>query len=71
MEEKEDLGFDDPFFATDEVVKTKAAVSLRKEARAKKHAEKIKEKEEAASHRAEIQLLITEGFGQDGGLVVG
>lgn len=65
-EEKEDLGFDDPFFATDEVVKTKAAVSLRKEARAKKHAEKMKAKEEAESQRAELELLMTEGVGEDG-----
>ena len=65
-EEKEDLGFDDPFFATDEVVKTKAAVSLRKEARAKKHAEKLKAKEEAESQRAELELLMTEGVGEGG-----
>ena len=45
-EEKEDLSFDDPFVATGEVGKTKAAVSLRKETRTKKHAEKMKAKEE-------------------------
>ena len=63
---KEDLGFDDPFFATDEVVKTKAASDLRKEARAKKHAEKVKAREEAESQRAELELLMTEGVGEDG-----
>lgn len=59
--EKEDLGFADPFFATDEAVKTKAAVSLRKEARAKKHAEKVAAKAAAEGQRAELELLMTDG----------
>jgi hypothetical protein len=62
--EKEDLGFDDPFFATDEAVKTKAAVSLRKEARAKKHAEKLAAREAAESQRAELELLMTDGVAE-------
>ncbi len=65
-EEKEDLGFDDPFFATDEVVKTTAAKSLRKEARDKKHAEKMAKLAEEESHRAELELLMTDGAGEDG-----
>ncbi|KAI9644914.1 pre-rRNA-processing protein esf1 [Ciborinia camelliae] len=57
-EAKEDLGFDDPFFATDEATKSKAAKSLRKEERKKKHEAKIKEAEEKASNRAELELLM-------------
>ena len=34
------------------------AVSLRKEARTKKHSEKVKAKEEVESQRAELELLI-------------
>lgn len=58
VETKEDLGFDDPFFATDEATKTKAAKSLRKEERKKKHEAKLKEQEEKASNRAELELLM-------------
>lgn len=57
-EEKEDLGFDDPFFATEEVVKTKGCCVFAqggKEARAKKHAEKMKAKEEAESQRVDLE----------------
>ncbi|KAJ8060299.1 hypothetical protein OCU04_010635 [Sclerotinia nivalis] len=57
-EAKEDLGFDDPFFATDEATKSKAAKSLRKEERKKKHEAKLKEAEEKASNRAELELLM-------------
>ncbi|KAA8571269.1 hypothetical protein EYC84_000596 [Monilinia fructicola] len=57
-ETKEDLGFDDPFFATDEATKSKAAKSLRKEERKKKHEAKAKEAEEKASNRAELELLM-------------
>lgn len=38
--------------------KAKSAVPLRKEARAEKHAEKVKAKEKAESHRAELELLM-------------
>ncbi|TGO89620.1 hypothetical protein BPOR_0100g00020 [Botrytis porri] len=58
VEAKEDLGFDDPFFATDEATKAKAAKSLRKEERKKKHDAKLKEAEEKASNRAELELLM-------------
>ncbi|QSZ34436.1 hypothetical protein DSL72_006028 [Monilinia vaccinii-corymbosi] len=58
VEVKEDLGFDDPFFATDEATKSKAAKSLRKEERKKKHEAKAKEAEEKASNRAELELLM-------------
>ncbi|ESZ90814.1 putative Pre-rRNA-processing protein esf1 [Sclerotinia borealis F-4128] len=58
VEAKEDLGFDDPFFATDEATKAKAAKSLRKEVRKKKHEAKLKEAEEKASNRAQLQLLM-------------
>ena len=53
-----DLGFDDPFFATDEAVKNKAAKSLRKEERQKRREAKAKEAEEKASNRAELELLM-------------
>ncbi|RAL61121.1 hypothetical protein DID88_010460 [Monilinia fructigena] len=58
VEAKEDLGFDDPFFATDEATKSKAAKALRKEERKKKHEAKAKEAEEKASNRAELELLM-------------
>ena len=57
-EKETDLGFDDPFFATDEAVKTAAAKSLRKEERTKKREAKAKEAEEKASNRAELELLM-------------
>ncbi|CZR69451.1 related to Streptococcus M protein [Phialocephala subalpina] len=58
--EKEDLGFDDPFFATDEAVKEKASKSLRKEDRLKKKAAKAAEAAEKESHRAELELLMAD-----------
>jgi NUC153 domain len=56
--EREDLGFDDPFFATDEVVKEKASKSMRKEERLKKREAKAKEAAAKASQRAELELLM-------------
>ncbi|KAG0646205.1 Pre-rRNA-processing esf1 [Hyphodiscus hymeniophilus] len=56
--EDADLGFDDPFFATDEAVKMAAAKSARKEERAKKRDARAKEVEEKASRRAELELLM-------------
>ncbi|KAN0096009.1 hypothetical protein V8E51_014814 [Hyaloscypha variabilis] len=58
--EKGDLGFDDPFFATDEVVKEKASKSLRKEERLKKREVKAKEAAARASQRAELELLMVD-----------
>ncbi|KAE9371049.1 hypothetical protein N431DRAFT_425737 [Stipitochalara longipes BDJ] len=58
--EKEDLGFDDPFFAADEVVKEKASKSLRKEERLKKREAKAKEAAARASQRAELELLMVD-----------
>lgn len=58
--EKEDLGFDDPFFATDEVIKEKASKSLRKEERLKKREAKAKEAAARASQRAELELLMVD-----------
>ncbi|RDW80386.1 pre-rRNA-processing protein ESF1-like protein [Coleophoma crateriformis] len=57
-EADEDLGFDDPFFATNEAVKEKAAKGNRKEDRRKKREAKEKEAEEKATQRAELELLM-------------
>ena len=57
-EKEGDLGFDDPFFATDVAVKEKASKSLRKEERQKKRGAKAKEAAEKASNRAELELLM-------------
>jgi hypothetical protein len=54
----ENLGFDDPFFATDEKVKTKASKSQRKEARLAKREAKAAEAAAKASNRAELELLM-------------
>jgi hypothetical protein len=56
--EDEDLGFDDPFFASDEKVKTKAPKSQRKEARLAKREAKAAEAAAKASNRAELELLM-------------
>ena len=56
--EPEDLGFDDPFFTTDDAVKEKAIKSQRKEEKKKKREAKAKEAEEKASNRAELELLM-------------
>jgi hypothetical protein len=58
--EKEDLGFDDPFFATDEVAKEKASKSLRKEERLKKREAKAKEAAARTAQRAELELLMVD-----------
>ena len=47
-------------------MKTKTAVSLRKETREKKDAEKMKANEEAESRRAELELRMIGGVGEDG-----
>lgn len=65
-EPEADLGFDDPFFATDEKVKSKAASDLRKAARAKKHAEKKALLDAAAEQKKELELLMTEGVDEGG-----
>jgi len=57
-EPQEDLGFDDPFFSTDAVVKNKASKSLRKEEREKKRAAKQAESVEKASQHAELELIM-------------
>ncbi|KAE8441986.1 hypothetical protein EG329_004112 [Mollisiaceae sp. DMI_Dod_QoI] len=57
---EKDLGFDDPFFATDEAVKEKASKSQRKEDRLKKRAAKAAEAAEKASNRAELELLMAD-----------
>ena len=55
--EKEDLGFDDPFFA-DEQTKDKASKTAHKEERRKKREAKRREAQAAASNRAELELLM-------------
>lgn len=57
-EEKEELGFDDPFFATDEAVKEKAAKGLRKEERQKKREAKQVAAEASAAEKAKLELLM-------------
>ena len=57
-EKNVDLGFNDPFFATDEAVKTAATNSLRKAEREKKREAKAEEAGEKASNRAELELLM-------------
>jgi hypothetical protein len=56
--EKDDLGFDDPFFAADEVVKQKASKAIRKEERLRKREAKAAEAAAKASQRAELELLM-------------
>lgn len=58
VEEKSDLGFQDPFFATDEAVKEKATKSLRKEERQKKREAKQAEAEASAAEKAKLELLM-------------
>jgi hypothetical protein len=55
---KEDLGFDDPFFATKEAAKEKASKSIRKEERMKRREAKAAEAAAKASQRAELELLM-------------
>lgn len=59
-EEPADLGFDDPFFATDTAVKETAAKSLRKEERKKRRDAKQAEAEAKAAQRAELELLMVD-----------
>jgi hypothetical protein len=61
----EDLGFDDPFFAEDPAVKDAAAKSQKKEARAKRRAEKQAEADAADAQRAELELLMTDNTGEE------
>jgi hypothetical protein len=63
--EKEDLGFDDPFFA-DEKVKEKASKEARQEERRKKREAKQKEAQAAASNKAELELLMEDTAAADG-----
>jgi len=56
--DNEDLGFDDPFFVTDEAVKEKASKSIRKEGRLKRREAKAAEAAAKASNRAELELLM-------------
>ena len=58
--EKDDLGFDDPFFAADDSIKENASKTLKKEERKKKHAAKEAERIEKESKRAELELLMQE-----------
>jgi hypothetical protein len=53
-----DLGFDDPFFATEEGVKDDAKKSIRKEERRKKRESKQAEAAEKDAQRAELELLM-------------
>lgn len=46
--------------------KTSVAVPLHKKARATKHVEEVKTKEKAESNLAKLQLLKTQGVGEDG-----
>jgi len=54
----EDLGFDDPFFATDEAVKEKASKTQRKAERLAKREAKAAAAAEAASQKAALELLM-------------
>lgn len=64
-----DLGFDDPFFATDEAGKEKASKSIRKEERLKKREAKAAAAAASATQRAELELLMQEdnGLGLEAG----
>ena len=54
----EDLGFDDPFFATEEGVREEAKKSIRREERRKKRESKQAEGAEKDAQRAELELLM-------------
>jgi hypothetical protein len=60
QEQQPDLGFDDPFFATDVATKEKAARSARKEARRQQREAKAAEDASKASERAALELLMTD-----------
>jgi NUC153 domain len=55
-----DLGFNDPFFATDEAAKEKAAKSARKEVRRQKREAKAAEDAAKASERVALELLMAD-----------
>ncbi|TVY52324.1 Pre-rRNA-processing protein ESF1, partial [Lachnellula suecica] len=57
-EEKEDLGFDDPFFASSETVKDAAAKSQRKAERLAKREKKAALAAASATEKAQLQLLM-------------
>ncbi|TQN69281.1 Pre-rRNA-processing protein esf1 [Colletotrichum shisoi] len=57
----EDLGFDDPFFTTDEpVAASKTKTSVRKEERLAKRAAREAEEKEKAEQKAQLQLLMAD-----------
>ncbi|KAL2875915.1 pre-rRNA-processing protein esf1 [Colletotrichum sp. CLE4] len=56
----EDLGFDDPFFTTDEPTKTKTKTSVRKEERLAKRAAREAEEKEKAEHKKQLELLMAD-----------
>jgi hypothetical protein len=58
--EEEDLGFNDPFFATDENVRNASVKTQRKEERKKKRAVKEAEEEDRRKERAELELLMAD-----------
>lgn len=65
-EAQEDLGFDDPFFTTEEPEKiTKSAV--RKEERLKKRAAREAEEKEKAAEKAQLQLLMADDNDEEAG----
>jgi hypothetical protein len=59
VEQAQDLGFDDPFFAAPEHDKASAS-KLRKEERLKKRAEREAEEAASAAKRAELELLMVD-----------
>ncbi|KAF9872343.1 hypothetical protein CkaCkLH20_10170 [Colletotrichum karsti] len=65
VEQTEDLGFDDPFFAAEEAPK-KTKTAIRKEERLAKRAAREAEEKEKADQKAQLQLLMA-GDGDDDG----
>ncbi|KAF6833849.1 pre-rRNA processing protein [Colletotrichum plurivorum] len=59
QEEEEDLGFDDPFFTTEEAPK-KTKTSLRKEERLAKRAAREAEESSKAKEKAQLKLLMAD-----------
>ncbi|KAM3081160.1 pre-rRNA-processing protein esf1 [Clarireedia jacksonii] len=68
-EEKEDLGFNDPFFATDENVRNATLKSQRKEDRKKKRAVKEAEELDRKKKRAELELLMADDPDPESGIL--
>src|SRR5207244_1412764 len=61
VDKPDDLGFDDPFFTTQDGDETKRSSNMeRKEARRLKREAKAAEAEEAAAKRAELELLMVD-----------